>query len=298
MRVTFDNYTRQLLPRLEQLNGQQNAARTQLTSGQRVTKPSDDPAAIRRVLNLGAAKKQEQQYFQNARRALDVNQASFAALDQMQKLGTRATELAALSTSFASAEDFAAYGAEVNQVLEQAISAANTKFGGDHLFGGTRTDTTPFEATRDSQGRITAVAYQGAANGPGFRMSAGETVSPYTTGAENQQMADYLNTLVALRDAMNTGDADAVAAVRPSLSNQEDALLVTLSRTASVQYRIDVSSRDAGDHFEALEGMISREADVDYAEAAVRLNRAQTAYQVALQSAARIEGNSLLDYLR
>jgi flagellin-like hook-associated protein FlgL len=37
---------------------------------------------------------------------------------------------------------------------------------------------------------------------------------------------------------------------------------------------------------------------VDFAEATVRLNRSQMAYQAAIQSGAMIQRNSLLDYVR
>jgi flagellin-like hook-associated protein FlgL len=56
--------------------------------------------------------------------------------------------------------------------------------------------------------------------------------------------------------------------------------------------------RDLEVRYEATEQLISKDADVDFAEATVRLNRSQMAYQAAIQSGAMIQRNSLLDYVR
>ena len=71
-----------------------------------------------------------------------------------------------------------------------------------------------------------------------------------------------------------------------------------MSRAGSIQYRLEVAMKDLEIRYESTEQLISTDADVDFAEATVRLNRAQMAYQAAIQSGAMIQNNSLLDYLR
>jgi hypothetical protein len=85
---------------------------------------------------------------------------------------------------------------------------------------------------------------------------------------------------------------------RPQLDQFEDKLLSMISRAGSVQYRLETVSKDHADRYDASEQLISKDADVDFAEATVRLNRTQMAYQAAIQSGARIQSYSLLDYLR
>ena len=46
-----------------------------------------------------------------------------------------------------------------------------------------------------------------------------------------------------------------------------------------------------------LQGQISQQADADLAQTLVHLTQTQNAYQVALQSGAKLLSNSLLDYL-
>jgi flagellar hook-associated protein 3 FlgL len=82
------------------------------------------------------------------------------------------------------------------------------------------------------------------------------------------------------------------------LGEMEDTILSALSRAGTIQYRLETAMKDLEVRYEGTEKLISTDADIDFAEATVRLNRAQMAYQAAIQSGARIQNNSLLDYLR
>jgi len=82
------------------------------------------------------------------------------------------------------------------------------------------------------------------------------------------------------------------------LQHMEDTVLSALSRQGTIQYRLETAMKDLETRYEATEQLISKDADVDFAEATVRLNRAQMAYQAAIQSGAMIQRNSLLDYVR
>lgn len=82
------------------------------------------------------------------------------------------------------------------------------------------------------------------------------------------------------------------------LQHMEDTILSALSRQGTIQYRLETAMKDLETRYEATEQLISKDADVDFAEATVRLNRSQMAYQAAIQSGAMIQRNSLLDYVR
>jgi len=82
------------------------------------------------------------------------------------------------------------------------------------------------------------------------------------------------------------------------LQHMEDTILSALSRQGTVQYRLETAMKDLETRYEATEQLISKDADIDFAEATVRLNRAQMAYQAAIQSGGMIQRNSLLDYVR
>ena len=183
-------------------------------------------------------------------------------------------------------------------MIEQALQTANTKYSGEHLFGGTKSDTAPFAATRDPAGRITGIAYNGAAAGAEIRISEGAKLSPFTTGAENQKLGNFMNNLVSLRDALETGTGAAVQATRPALTTSENDFIITLSGIGAKQTRLEADRSQNESRFAELDRLTSAETDADLPSTVVQLTQAQTAYQAALQSGAKILSMSLLDYIR
>ncbi len=145
MRIPNITISNALVARLNTLNIQQNQYNDQLSSGQRITDPSEDPQAANRILALRSEKSAIQVYAKNGDRALGVSQASFAALDQLKSISDRASELATLSNnSTVSAKERQAYAVELNELIKQAVDVGNTTFQGEYLFNGTNTANKPF----------------------------------------------------------------------------------------------------------------------------------------------------------
>ena len=298
MRISNSSISDSLVSRLQKLNSKQTELQAQISSGQRITVASDDPAAMQRVLGLQADRQHVQQWARNGDRALSVSQASFAGVKELKGVSDRAGEIAVLGVSVTSPEGYRAYSSEANALLEQALQSANTRQAGQHLFGGTQTDTPPFTATRDAGGNITAVSYAGTASAAQFQVSDGTTLTPQTDGATNQKFADFMNTLVSLRDALGAHNVPGIQTAQTGLANSETDLLVTLSDIGATQTRLESSKGVNGSQFADLQQLSSAETDVDFAQTIVKLTQAQTAYQAALQSGAQTLQHSLLDYLR
>lgn len=298
MRIPNNTNATSLVSQLQRLTAQQTKLQNQAASGQRITEASDDPAAMARVLKLQAEKQQIQQFSNNRGRAEAITQTSYSALSQIKNLSDRAGELAVLSSNATNSLSFPAYAAETDQLIEQALQNANSSYAGEHLFGGTKSDAPPFSVTRDANGKITAVTYDGAATGAEIRIAEGSKLSPYTSGPENQQLADFMNNLVALRDAMTAGSASAVSAARPALEASEDDLLTKISGLGAKQTRLEADGAQNEARFAELEKLTASETDADLSQTIVKLTQTQTAYQAALQSGAKILDLSLLDYIR
>ncbi len=298
MRIPNYTVSKTLVSRLQDLTARQANLNQQATTGQRITNPSDDPAAMGRVLNIQAEKQQIQQFASNNGRALNISQSSFSAVEQLKKTSDRLGEIAVLGSSTAGPDALRTYGTEVDGLLEQALQLGNTKHAGEYIFGGTRTDTPPFTATRDANGRILSVAYTGAAAGPEIRISEGGKVSPFTDGAQNQEFAVFINHAVVLRDGLQSGSVGAVLAARPGLDTSEDQLVITVADIGAKQTRLEIDRKQNASRFAELEKLTGADTDADLAEVLVELRQTQTAYQAALQSGSQALSMSLLDYLR
>jgi len=62
--------------------------------------------------------------------------------------------------------------------------------------------------------------------------------------------------------------------------------------------RLEAASTAATAQNQSVRKSISQQTDADLADTLVQLGSVQTAYQAALQSAAKLMGTSLMDYIR
>ncbi|HWL14413.1 MAG TPA: flagellar hook-associated protein FlgL [Opitutus sp.] len=298
MRVASNSVSDSMLRQIQQLTTDQAKLQLQVSSGRRITQPEDDPAAIGRVLNLQSEQRQLAQYVRNADRAMALAQTSYSGLQGLKKVSDRASELATLGTGALSPDAMKTYATEVDQLLEQAVQLANTKQAGDYIYGGTAVDAPPFSITRDADGKIASVAFVGNTEQTSIPLSEASSVSPYTSAATNTGLADFISGLVALRDALTSGDTDAVRAVQPALTAAEDAIIGAMADNGGVQTRIEAAQSQQADRATSLESSISAESAADLPSTIVKLSQTQTAYEAALASATKIMNLTILDYLR
>jgi len=297
MRVTSSTFPNNLVNQLQQLTSKMNTLQQQASTGQRVIAPSDDPAATSRVLNYQAERNSLAQFQRNALRAEDILNATNAEIQNMLDASERANEVISLTNDVFNGDDMVVYATEVDALLEQALVNANANFNDEPLFGGTTALQRPFTVTRDAQGSITNVTYSGSATTAQIQVAEGSSISPYSNATENQEIADFLNRLVGLRDALNTRDSANVRALSTGLQASEDQLILQLSGKGALLSRVELDKTQNSTRYTDLAEQISRDADTDLAQAVVQLTQNQNAYQAALMSAGKVLNKSLLDYL-
>jgi len=297
MRITTNSNDSQMLAQIQNLISLQTRLQTQVSTGQRIFQPEDDPAGMGRMLALKTEQSQITQFASNTSYALDVSQASFSGLNEIKKISDRAGELSTLGAGDVNPDALKTNATEVNQLIEQGVQLANSQLRNNYLFAGTAVDTPPFVATRDASGNITSVSYAGNATQASVQISSTASIAPGSSGAANQELADFLNHLVQLRDALNTGVPTNVSAVQPALVTDENNLVSGLSEYGAVQLRIEISQSQQQDRLSDIDKLVSSETDVDLPTTVTKLNQASVAYQAALQSTTKIMGMSLLDYL-
>lgn len=293
-RTTSDN----VIGQLQRLGTQQARLQKQVSTNQRIFLPSDDPAAMGRMLAIGNEQNRIAQFQRNIDVASNLAQATYTGLKSLSDLASRAGELATLGRGTLGAEATQAYAAEVDQLLEQAVQLGNTRFGGDYLFAGTALNAEPITVTRDAAGRVTGAAYAGNTQQASVALSETASLAPRTDGTTNLGIRDFVNQLVALRDALDANDPASVAVVGDGLESTSDVLTAGISQNGAVQMRIQVAKSQQNARGDDLEKLASSEADGDLASAVVKLSQTTTTYEAAMASASKIMNLSLLDYLR
>lgn len=123
----------------------QNQAATQ----KRINKPSDDPLASARVLAARTEERGNQQYIKNINNAKSFLEFSEQSLSELSEILMRAKELAVSQSNDASGNEQSRQvtASEVEQIYNQSVQIGNRKLGERYIFGGSKTQTAPFNQT-------------------------------------------------------------------------------------------------------------------------------------------------------
>ena len=313
MRVTGNYFTNGFINRLNTLSANQQRLQNQVSTGQRISAPEDDPASVQRTLGLQAEQRQVLQYSTNIASLQDRATASFNVLKSVKSVSDRAGEIATLADGTKSPEELKSYAAEVTQMIKQTVQTMNGKHNDSYLFGGTQ-GSQPFTMVTDANGNVTSVTYQGNTEVAQSEVEAGVTLGVDVPGAnstgsgargvvaDSRSGADFFNHLISLQNNLLAGNATATTAINttdlPNLKKDEENLIDHITNNGAMQTRLETSATIADNRKQSLSKMVSQEADANITDTIVQLNQAQYAYQAALQSGAGIMKTSLLDYLR
>ena len=145
--------SRDLLNNLGSAQNKLNDLNNRLSSEKNITKPSDDPGAIEKILNYKSGLNRIEQWKKNTNQAIDLANTTESVMADMITMLHRVTELAvAGANGHLTASDRNATKIEIDQIAQLFLTAANTKNGGKRIFAGTKTDADPLELTQHGVG--------------------------------------------------------------------------------------------------------------------------------------------------
>ncbi len=300
MRISTAQWYRQGIDAM--LDNQSTLSRTQLqlSSGQRMLAPSDDPTAATKVLELDQLLGKVSQFQRNADRAEARLRREESVLQGMGDILQRVRELAVqgLNASL-SPEDRGAIAQEARQHLDGLLALANeTDANGEYLFSGYRAETPPIV-----DGGSGNYSYQGdrgqrlvqiggsrhvATNDPGDRVFMG--IDDGSGGSTD--LFAIVHQLASDLDADNPSSI--------TLTQLDNAMERIFNVRASVGGRMNAieNQRGINDSFSlVMEENRSSLEDLDYAEAISRMQQQMLSLQASQQTFMKVEGLSLFNYL-
>lgn len=181
----------------------------QISSGKRITNPSDDPIAAARTVDINQSKSVSEQLSVNADYATSALQAQESALSDVSTLlsDMRVLGVHAGAPSLTVA-DRTALAQQLRSQYAQLLSLANTSDGGKYLFSGYQGDTQPFSETSPG-----VVAYNGDEGYREMQVTPSRQVPVSTSGKEVFQRILNGNGTFAVKAATNTGSGVATPGV-------------------------------------------------------------------------------------
>lgn len=270
------------------------ALQEQAASGKRLLRPEDDPAGVRRAISLRAGLAATQRYLDNIQDSDDWMSATDAALGHIADLMTKALTLAEKGASDTiSADERQALAAEVDQLLQEAISTGNTRLTDRYIFAGFKTTTQPFTLV---PGTPDQVIYNGDSGQIRREIEPGETVTVNVTG--DTAFPAVFEQLIGLRDDLLANDRAAVQARISPLQAAQQGVLDVQATVGARQGHLSGASERLENMKLMLTDLLSRVEDADMAETIVRLTEQETVYQAVLQASASAIPPSLWSFLQ
>lgn len=227
--MMHNNAVNAMMQRQADLSQSQN----QVSSGKKVTKPSDDPAAAVRIVQLEQQQAAVTQYGTNIGAVQTRLQLSEQALTSGDSIIQRVSELAIqANSSTLSSTDKQAIATELTQLNQQLLDLANSKdSNGEYLYAGYSSRTQPF--SRNGAGTVVYSGDQAARN---VQVSASQYMTDGDTGQSVfMAIPDGNGTFSLSANAANTGSAVITGQVQNRAAWVPDNYTLTFSSATDWQ---------------------------------------------------------------
>jgi flagellar hook-associated protein 3 FlgL len=305
MLQTLDPMRSQFLNDLASLQSRMTTTQAQLTSGIRISKPSDDPAAVGDVLQLQTDVGQATQVTTNlngVKSAVDtasgVVQDAVSLLDQARSLAAEGASTTLTSTQRT------AMAAQAEQILNTLVADSRATFDGQYLFSGDNSSQPAYQvdlANPNGVDRlVTAPATTLIQDSSGVTFAVAKTAQDLFDhrNPDDSLAADNVFAAVnSLRVALANNDQAGTTAAAASVQTAQDYLNQQGAFYGAVQNRI-TNALDVAQKFQLQsQTALSNERDTDVAAAATELTQEQLSQQAAMQAEASMPRNSLFDVL-
>jgi flagellar hook-associated protein 3 FlgL len=269
-------------------------AQYKVTTGKRINRLSDDPAAIEPLVSMRSLKASMDQYNSNLKVASNTFAASENAFSEVATILNRANQLAISGgTATASSTQRQAMADEIKSLRERIISLGNTKAAnGDYIFSGTNLDVKPF------QDNGTVVTFQGDTMNRFIESGPGERIN-LTLANSKQAFMDSITRLDALQTALTMGDqATLNGPMLTDLKSSQDAFNQLRGEIGMKTQSLQATKTNFERRSLDLTQGISDLEEVDLSQAITDMKKAETAYQAALQVTSIGSKLSLMDFIR
>ena len=303
MRITDSTMTTTFMRNLNRNLNQMEKYHNQLSSGKLVSKPSDNPMLVSKIMSLSNNVMQNGQYGTNIRDTIGWVDTQDSALNSVSGTLNRVRELIIYAANGPLSDtDRSAIKDEVVMKVGELADALNSNFDGRYIFGGQKTTTRPYELVKVTENGKTydILTYKGDDNNVSREISPGVNIDMITNGERVTGEAEKLGKL--LKDiivAMENGDTEELSEnLLKDIDVEIDNMIRVRSNIGAIQNRLDASlSRNETESLN-IKKLLSEKEDIDIAEKYMEFSMMSSVYKASLSVGAQILQPSLLDYLR
>lgn len=283
------------LERLDRMN-------SQLSTQQRINRPSDDPADFSKAMRLSTDLAEIDQYKKNTDAALSWLNITESAVSNLVEIMHKSKELAEQGgTESYGLEDRKKIADQVEQMKEHLLQIGNTTYAGRYIFSGFKTDEELFrddgKYNIDTTNEQTLEYQIGIGEKIGIGIFGTKLFSGGgAPGSDSEMIEDFNKFIDDLRT--DTDDSSEIVNFIPKLEKHLNNTLSIMSEIGAKVNRIELVQNRYDKNNINYEELLNKTAGVDMAETIMDLKMEENVYRASLSSGARIIQPTLLDFIR
>lgn len=310
MRVTDSLMSQSFLRNLSTNTNNMMKYQEQLSTLKEVSKPSDDPLRVSKILDLNNTIIQNDQYKTTISDSIEWTNVQDSALssatDSLQRIKTL---IQSSVNDTMSHSDRQANKAEIESEIHGFVDALNTNFGGRYVFAGMNTTETPFKVEKSDAGDITAISYSGTKEtegntnlsreiAPGVSIELSTDGNIFMNEKGTAASPDNISTFFTdVLSALDTDDTEKLSGLLDRADQQLENVVSNRAKTGAIFNRLESTLERNDSEKLNLKTILSENQDIDLAEKYMQFTMENTAYQASLSMGTKILQTNILDYL-
>src|ERR1035441_1028697 len=305
MLSTISPAAQQFVNSINNVQTQLAVAEQQISTGLKVSQPSDAPDQISPILQLHSAIQQNQDIQNGLNSATTTLQASDTALSSAINLLQSASVIASQATGTSQTADTRTILAQnVQTIMEQMVAASSTTVGGNYIFSGDQPGTPLYQLDLAAPTGVDRLQVSNATS-----LVQGTGGAQYSTSLRSNVIFDPRNAddtpssnntfaaLNGLRVALLANDTAGITNSVAALNSASTYMNSQLAFYGQAEDRVSSDLNQAQSDSVQLQTQLSSMTDADMTQAMTALTQATTQLQAALSARARIPNTSLFDVL-
>ncbi|ARW00420.1 Flagellar hook-associated protein [Bacillus subtilis subsp. subtilis] len=271
---------------------------SQISSGKKISKASDDPVVAMKSLKYNTQLSQVQQYKSNASQAFTWLENTETNITEGIDILSKVRELAVEAQNDTNGEsERQAIGVEVKQLKEQLLNIANTQVNGRYIFNGTNSDKPP--VTDNGEGTYTISDTADVVVNISNNMSLKVNSDPKSAfGGTSESGQNVFEMLDSFEKALNSGSLDGMDSVLDDIDHFSDGMSTERSDLGARYNRLELVNTRLSAQEETATKVLSDNEDVELEEVITEFIAQQSVHRATLAVNAQIVQPTLIDFLK
>ncbi|MCY8506936.1 flagellar hook-associated protein FlgL [Bacillus atrophaeus] len=271
---------------------------SQVSSGKKISKASDDPIVAMKSLKYNTQLSQVKQYQSNASQAFTWLENTETNITEGIDVLSKVRDLVVKAKNGQNGEaELKSIGVEVNQLKEQLLNIANTQVNGRYIFNGTNSDSPPVVDNGDGTYTISD------ADDVNVNISSNMTLKVNSdpksafggTSASGQNVFEMLE---SLENALNSGSIDDLKSTLSDIDQFTDGMSAERSDIGARYNRLELINTRLETQEETATKVLSDNEDVELEKVITDFIAQASVHRAALAVNAKIVQPTLIDFLK